>query len=692
MLINGYKPGSNITVLNTTYQYPKRTEDGKYTDDVMTVLYKDLDTGEKKIEEILNPEYRFFESKDDVYIDHNLLFIDKNDVVEKRVPYKELLKHIAIDTGNEEFFYSNIKNKDRRANEDLHMIPTIFNSDMHIEDAYRFYFDLEYKNESFQITKAYLDIETDNRYMMGDFPELGECPINAISYVDVNTDTISVFLLRDHGNQQVIDFEESIKDGLFDELKDFIINHANKLNKNNSKRYKLDRFKFEFYFYDEEINMLKDLFLLINMKEPDFVLAWNMSFDIPYIIERIIRLGYDPAEIMCHPIVQHKQAKYYIDVKNSQLPAQRGDFFTIIGKTVYLDQLVHFASRRKGQSAFDNLKLDYIGNKIAEIGKLDWSGLAKSFADFSTNHYKLFVFYNIMDTLVQYCIEEKVNDIGYIFNKCLINNTRYHKGHRQMIYLTNRGIKEFRKDGFIMGNNANRKNEKPPKFPGALVGDPLNNTDYSKVKINGEPVNIANNLDDFDYKSLYPSTMREFNIAPNTQIGKIEIDHEVHDGENPFNYDKYCRGGQFLQDYYSENYIEFCSRWLHLGTFSDVLDDMDEFYKMHIPNGTRGLNYTKPFIIHEEQSIPQYGSFIIWDKEVYDTCNNNFITRYPEKRDFSKEYEYLRNHAQMDIDDIDKILRRKQRQIQEDSDLKELFESAAGTQKAKNEEEEESDD
>lgn len=470
-MIKGYGTGANITVLNTTYQYPKKQEDGKYSDDIMTILYKDLDTGEKKIEEIKNPEYRFFEAKDDVYIDHNLLFIDEKDVKEVSVPYKDLLKKIAEDTDNTKFFYENIKNGNRRANEDLFTIPTIFNSDMHIEDAYRFYFDLKYKNDSFVPTKSYLDIEVDTAYMVGDFPELGECPINAISYIDDNTKTVSVFLLRsEKGENPLIEqFEEEVKKGtVFKELKEFVYNHINKIDSNNCNKYNIYDFEFEFYFYDfdKEIEMIIDLFRIINMKEPDFVLSWNMSFDIPYIIERIKILGYDPAKIMCHPCVKHKVAKYYIDAKNSQLPAQRGDFFTIIGKSVYLDQLVHFASRRKGQSAFDNLKLDNIGTIIAKVGKLSWSHIAKSFAEFPRVAYKIFVFYNIMDTLVQHCIETKVNDIGYIFNKCLINNTRYHKGHRQTIYLANRGIKDFRKQGFIMGNNVNKKNPKPPKFPG----------------------------------------------------------------------------------------------------------------------------------------------------------------------------------------------------------------------------------
>ena len=51
----------------------------------------------------------------------------------------------------------------------------------------------------------------------------------------------------------------------------------------------------------------------------------------------------------------------------------------------------------------------------------------------------------------------------------------------------------------IIGNNYNKINSKPSeKFDGAFVGDPLKISDYSKKKINGFPVMIFDNLDDFD--------------------------------------------------------------------------------------------------------------------------------------------------------------------------------------------------
>ena len=80
------------------------------------------------------------------------------------------------------------------------------------------------------------------------------------------------------------------------------------------------------------------------------------------------------------------------------------------------------------------------------------------------------------------------------------------------------------------------------------------------------------------YKSLYPSIDIENNIASNTQIGKIVIDEKVFDYENRFCDDKYTRGGEFIENLVCDNIVEFSSRWLHLAIFSDLLNDIKEYY------------------------------------------------------------------------------------------------------------------
>jgi DNA polymerase elongation subunit (family B) len=573
-MITGYPEGSNLTIMNAVYRYPGKDINGKHINDSMTIVYKDNNTGKKGIEIIDCPTYEYYMLNDDQYVDHNLFFEDINKTKKIITPYSELLKSIAENTGNEKFFYDNIKSSNRRANNILHTHERVLYSDTQIEDHFRFRFDKMYKNDIIPITKSYFDIEADTTYMKGDFPEMGECPINALTFIDDSSQKVYTLLLRNEGNQLIEEFERNINLELFKELKDFIIEAVGGWKQ--ATRYKLMNLEFEFLFFDSEIELIETFFKLINYHKPDFALAWNMGFDIPYIIERIKVLGYNPADIMSHPDFKYKKAEYFIDELHKSDFAERGDFATISSYTIFLDQLIHFASRRKGQSKFPSFKLDIIGEIIAKVRKVDYSHITHNLSQLPYLDYKLFVFYNIMDTIVQKCIEVKTNDIDYIFGKCVLNNTRYHKGHRQTVYLTNRSAKEFYEQGYIIGNNSNRANSKPEKFPGALVGDPTHNSDYSKLKINNHAINIADNLDDFDFKSLYPSIQREFDMSPNTQIGRIIIDNEI------YNHQKFLEdqpmGGKFLEDLQSHVWLEFCHRWLHLGGYLDVYKDIEEFF------------------------------------------------------------------------------------------------------------------
>lgn len=74
--------------------------------------------------------------------------------------------------------------------------------------------------------------------------------------------------------------------------------------------------------------------------------------------------------------------------------------------------------------------------------------------------------------------------------------------------------------------------------------------------------------------------MGEFNIAPNTQYGKIEIREKIYADENAYHIEeeKYSRGGEYIENLVTDNHIEFCHRWFHLANVSEMIDDIDEFY------------------------------------------------------------------------------------------------------------------
>lgn len=589
--IGNYPDDYDLSLLNTIYHYPQRNSHG-----AIDLIIKDNVSGEKFLETIEDPEYDYYMINNDVHVDHNFFFIEKEKTTHITVPYRTLLKDIAERTDNMNFYIDNINNGNRFNNQRLHTVPRVMGSDSDIEDHFRWKFSNKYKNELGNISKAYFDIEVDGIKAKGDFPEPGECPINAISIIDDIENSVHTYLLRNPENPLIEQFEKRVGPDLYSKLKTFVIDSVGGWEKAAS--FKIDKLGYKFHFYDEkdELQMIKDLFDRINTLKPDFVLVWNMAFDMTYINARIRKLGANPEDIICHKDFKFKVAAYVIDERNMNDFAERNDFAKISSYSVYLDQLIQFASRRKGQSAIANYRLDYIGELVCGVKKLDYHHITNNINKLPYLDYETFVFYNIIDTIVQYCIEQKVNDIGNVFNNVLLNNTRYTKIYRQTIYLKNRAIKSFYNSGFIMGNNVNKDNTKT-KFPGAFVSDPRMNSDYSKKRINNKPVSIYDNLNDFDYKALYPSITSESNMAPNTIIAHITIPELVYEFENRFKRDsvKYKREGQFLEDLQSHVWLEFFHRWFHMASYEEMYDDVIEYFSreahpagklgLHTPNG-----------------------------------------------------------------------------------------------------------
>ena len=592
-MIPGYQKGSDITLLDLIYHRPQKLENGKYSNDVMTVIFRDNQLKEKRHVDIENPTFEFEMLNDDEQIqDYPQMFIPKEKVHTVSVPYKELDKKIAELTGNEQFFYDNLKSGNFTANSMLHSNLKLFSSDENLEDNFRRRFAAFYTNEPYILEKGFLDIETDIINMphtdnIGN--HYGDYPINAVTFISDGKNQVSTFVLRDKKNPLIQEFENWCNTGMFQqEIKDFVRDKVGGWKQ--EIRFGLDKYQYRIFFYDDELELIYDLFKVINHDKPDFVLAWNMAFDIPYIMERIKYFGLNPEDIICDPSFKNKKVQYYIDERHQNVHEEKGDFAKISGYTVYVDQLIQYASRRKGQSKPPNFRLDTIGNIVAKVRKYDYSHITTDIAELPYKNFKVFIFYNIMDTIVQKCIEKRTEDINFLFYKTLINNTRYNKSHRNTIYLANRAREEFLKnEGVVLGNNHAyfKQEEKKGKFLGAIVSSPQRVDKDSLIKNKyGIQYNIFRNGVDFDFSSMYPNITAQFNIIATALIARINIPEQIQAVENPLGMDFYVREGQYIEDLSCKNYIDFCERWLNLAGFSDLLDDVREYIDNYSNSGT----------------------------------------------------------------------------------------------------------
>lgn len=132
------------------------------------------------------------------------------------------------------------------------------------------------------------------------------------------------------------------------------------------------------------------------------------------------------------------------------------------------------------------------------------------------------------------------------------------------------------------------------------------------------------------FKALYPSLIGENNIAPNTQIGRINIPGKVYKNENLYNNDKYTRSGEFIENMVADNFIEFAERWFHLAGIKEIIGDIDELYSANGFNPYSSLVGTG--IIGESISLHKEGELI----KPFEITNSD---RYSRPFTIYKDYE-----------------------------------------------------
>ena len=282
--LKSHKPGDDITIMNTFVKKYYNAEN-RY-EECLTIVYKDNRTGIKYKEEIVNPTYEFYTIKPERRVSYNRTFVPIDWCEVHHTPRISLDRAVCDALGRKDWYKECIRNGDRQSIKKIHKDPDVFMSDNNIEDHYRFWFAQTYKNDICAITKSFFDIEVDGIDIAGQFPEPGECPVNAITIVFQDRMETYTFLLDNPRNPLIGEFKKELAAKGTNELKQFVLDHVSEFNKNPDGSpfyFGLDQMKFNILFYDEdkEIDLIKDFFKTINTFKPDFCLAWNQAFDIP---------------------------------------------------------------------------------------------------------------------------------------------------------------------------------------------------------------------------------------------------------------------------------------------------------------------------------------------------------------------------------------------------------------------------
>ena len=79
------------------------------------------------------------------------------------------------------------------------------------------------------------------------------------------------------------------------------------------------------------------------------------------------------------------------------------------------------------------------------------------------------------------------------------------------------------------------------------------------------------------YAALYPGLIGQFNIAANTQIGKVIID-QAFENENRRHNENWERAGAFFEDFHTHNWILVGKKWFNLPGVTEMYDFIHNYF------------------------------------------------------------------------------------------------------------------
>lgn len=344
MRIHSYfEPDENVMLLNAQYVPPIFDETtNRRSKGVLYLTYRDNDTGEKKLKTLVDPVSETFITKPEYRSSFKTqrTFLEEDQVDGYVVPYGSITYFIQnkIKEDGKDLEYINVCQK---ANKEAFKWRHSYFADYNICDYAMIAYLLDRDDGDFiipTVSKAFLDIESDIYGLSSSEIEDVSSPINAVSVVmpfdehgkEYKHPKVFTFLLRNHIKYKDQEYFE-------DHLDQFIEECHNEFDKKYNKP------QFIIRLFDDEVVMLKSLFAVLHKLRPDFIEVWNLSYDVPTMIKRLIKLGENPTNYFCHPDFETPYFKYNYDNIYKNDIKNKCESFDCTSYSRWIDQMTNYA-------------------------------------------------------------------------------------------------------------------------------------------------------------------------------------------------------------------------------------------------------------------------------------------------------------------------------------------------------------
>tara|TARA_R110000822_G_scaffold39233_2_gene107930 strand:+ start:2745 stop:4430 length:1686 start_codon:yes stop_codon:yes gene_type:complete len=224
--------------------------------------------------------------------------------------------------------------------------------------------------------------------------------------------------------------------------------------------------------------------------DPDIIIGWNSDyFDVPYLYYRICNvLGEDIASYLS-PISYVRETPWYKD-----------QFIQITG----VESLDYMRLHKKfNQSDEPSMRLDSIGEKYVNLGKIEYEGNLDRLFETDVNK---FIDYNFRDVEILVELDKKLEYLSLVKNLS-------HKGkHNYSEVYANTKTQDGAISAYLLSDGI---------IPPAKERNPFSKKNYAGGYLFCPKAGIYNYMFDEDLTSLYPSIIMTINIGKETMVGRI---------------------------------------------------------------------------------------------------------------------------------------------------------------------------
>lgn len=268
-----------------------------------------------------------------------------------------------------------------------------------------------------------------------------------------------------------------------------------------------DNYKFSYIKHKNEYDLLYSFF---NRYVPKMcvITGWNFKeYDWVFLVNRARNIGIDPSvSSFTKKLYPPNKLEFdkYGNETHFEMPAHR----------LIVDYMELYKKWDTSIRVKESDGLDFTSENLVGLKKVNYEGNLKILYE---TDYKKFVYYNVIDSILVQKIHEKMRYIDILYGISTLSRIKIYDGFKT-IPVT---------EGVLRRKLLEEKNIVLCKDPNKIESEKVKGG-WVKVPTKGMSMWTCC----YDYASLYPTSMRQFNISPDSYRGIIQKDNTIKFNKN----------------------------------------------------------------------------------------------------------------------------------------------------------------